>query len=214
MDKAKNCGTLSWAKVVAGVAAALILTFNLSVVSANEVEEKDIMGITQSSDQTVQNELTGVNQEAAETDAFGQAVADTDRPSDAAKAKSDFASGFKGMGAGFKSGTKATGRAFKKAGTTMGRGFKTAGTTMGKGFKKAGHGIKYFFTGKWLGKKDSVEERDLMAEGEAAGETQTDLDAVGTQAVDDDLELDFDSEKKSGSDDWVQQDTSRSEVSS
>lgn len=151
-------------KLTTGLLVSLLclgLSQGLSLsVHANELVEKDLGSVETSS---------------FEADIIGQTVA-VNNEAPAVKAKEEFSSGFKGVGRGFKNGTKATGRGFKKAGHVMGNGFKTAGKTVGRSFKKAGVAIRNFFTGR---RSDNiVEEREIRAEGNAAGETQSDLEAI------------------------------------
>ena len=197
MDNLFLSSRLTRGAVIAVLGFCVSLMINPSLQAA-DVEERDIKVEASEANraehqagQAWQQETKAVEYESAETEALGEMVASQDESSAAAEAKGDFATGFKSVGRGFKNGTKATGRAFK-----------TAGTTMGKGFKKAGSGIKWFFTGKWLGKGDG--ESESYAESEGAFEAQSDLENVESDTgSDDDLELDFDKKDKSESNDWA-----------
>jgi hypothetical protein len=190
-----------------GFCLSLIITPSLR---AADVEERDIKVESQEAiraehptGQAWQQETQTSQYDSAETNALGDVIASEDQSTAAQEAKGDFATGFKSVGKGFKHGAKATGRAFKTAGTTMGHGFKKTGTVMGKGFKKAGSGIKWFFTGQWLGRGDG--SSDSYAEQNHVPEAQSDLENVKTDNTESkgDLELDFDKPDKSENNDWV-----------
>lgn len=194
MDKSIRLRKMARGAVAMGAMLALSLTLSTKT-HAGDVAERDLGGSTYGAQSY--DPVTGQVQNTPSAESLhGEAVV-ANSVSPSTQAKHDFANGAKGIGGGFKNGVKATGR-----------GFKTAGTTMGKGFKKAGHGIKWFFTGKWLpGKKNKaqVQERDLVAERTSetySTESYSETINNGTQT--DDLELDFEEETKT-SNDWVRQ---------
>jgi hypothetical protein len=169
---------------------AVILTFTfMGAAQAGQVKERDLSDAVAPQEESHPSASTSSNQSS-------QAGA-------ADEAKDGFTSGGKGLGSGFKNGVVATGHGFVWLGGKMGSGLSTAGTTMGHGFKTAGVCIKNFFTGKYFGfgkKNDSVDAHDLRAKAGEEGQDKTDVEA--THKKDDDLEMDVDSKKPHGNDDW------------
>jgi hypothetical protein len=158
------------------LAVSFIFVF-MGAAQAGQVKEKDLSDVVANQEE--------IQKPAPVVDTQGSAADD---------AKEGFSSGAKGIGQGFKNGAMATGRGFKWLGGKMGSGLKTAGVS-----------IKNFFTGKYFGfgKKDQVEERDLKAEDQGAGEAKVDMEQIQSKPNDEDLEMeDTDSKNPEKNNDW------------
>lgn len=209
MDKENRLSKTARGAVAIGAFVALTLNFS-NLTYARGVSERDLPGASSPNSgayyQGSYDPVTGqVNAQTPSAESLhGEAVV-ANSVSPATVAKDNFANGGKSLGRGFKNGAKATGRGFKKAGTTV-----------AKGFKKAGGGIKWFFTGQWLSKKDKgeAESQDLRAERptEVYEQESYSPPAYESRPVDD-LDLDFEEGAKP-SNDWVKQERRTAEQAS